>query len=165
MGRAAGEGRSGASFLREHPSGREALPRLRLSKGCLSWHVQTSQTDVIVPSFSPHLSVKPICLTYCLGPEVQIQSLRVLHRGLRQGHGRLFILREDLLKIEPQLAFVNQRDHRVKHGLQNNHMALREVSEGRSFGQHSLESYIDICKTQARSSQSQGKQLLGCGRK
>lgn len=91
VGRAAGEGRLGASFLCEPPSGREALPRLRLSKGCLSWHVQTSQTDIILPSFSPHLSVKPICLTDCLGPEVQIQSLRVLHRGLRQGHRCLFI--------------------------------------------------------------------------
>lgn len=50
VGRAGGEGRSGAGFRREPPSGREALPWLRLSKGCSPWCVQASQTDVIVPS-------------------------------------------------------------------------------------------------------------------
>lgn len=31
------------------------------------------------------------------------------------------------------------------HGLWNNHMALREILKGRSFGQHSVENYIYSC--------------------
>lgn len=46
-----------------------------------------------------------------------------------------------------------------------NRKALKEILEGRSFGQHSLENYIYSCKTKARSRQSQGKQLFSCGRK
>lgn len=146
VGRMGGEGKLGASFLHKLPSSSEALPCLRLPKGCSFWCVQASQMDVIVPSFSPSSdkdhSVKPICLTHYLEPEAQIQSLGVLCGRPRQSHCCLLILRKDLLKIEPQLAVVHQKDRSVMHGLQNNCMALREILEGRSFGQHSLENYI-----------------------
>ena len=77
----------------------------------------------------------------------------------------IFTLRKDLLNIEPQLAFVHQKDRSVMHGLQNNHTVLRKILEGRSFGQRFLENYISNRKTKARPRQSQGKQLLSCGRK
>lgn len=88
VGRAGGEARLGSCFLWKPPSGSEALPWLRLPKGCSPWCVQASRMDVIVPSLYPSsdkgLSVKPICLTQCLGSEGLIRSLRVLHGGLRQ---------------------------------------------------------------------------------
>lgn len=89
LGKECEEGRLAYSFLHELPRGRKALPWLWFPKGCWPWCVQTSQTDVIVPSlFSSshkHLFVKPLCLSDCLGPEAQTQPPRLLCRVLRQG--------------------------------------------------------------------------------
>jgi len=80
VGRVGGEGRLGASFLHKPPSGREALPWLRLSKGPGVPRLPKLMLFPLPfpPASGKDHSIKSICLTHCLGPETQIQSWRVL---------------------------------------------------------------------------------------